>query len=201
MSTEHALAAARAAIDAVHARDPEQRDGRPAELAYADAMEAWVLRLRPDADPVLRLAARAQHLARWELPRAAYPMDRAGYLRWRSEQYHRQAALAGALCRAAGVAEADAQRLERLVAKRDLKQPDGQLIEDAACLVFLEREALDFARAHPEYDRAKLCEILAKTLRKMSAAARAAALALPLPAPLAELLQAAHARLQPASPA
>lgn len=196
MSSPAAVEAARAAIDAVHARDPEQTDGRPAELAYADAMEAWVQRLRPDADPVLRLAARAQHLERWAVPRAAYPEGRAGYLRWRSDHYRRQAELAARLCRESGMDEADAERVARLVAKRDLRHPDGQLIEDAACLVFLEREALPFARAHPEYDAAKLIAILAKTLRKMSPEARRAALALALPEPLPALLQQAAAALQ-----
>lgn len=184
-------AAARALIDQVHAADPQRRDGRPAELAYADAVEAWLLRLRPDADDVLRLAARAQHLERWSLPRDAYPRDRAGYHRWRTEQYRRQGSLAARLCRQAGLEEAAAQRIEALVAKRDLRSPDGQAVEDAACLAFLDGEIGGFVAGHPDYTEERLLTILRKTLAKMSPAARAAALALPLPEAVAALLRRA----------
>lgn len=191
-----AVPMARAAIDAVHCRDPEVHDGIPDELAYADAVEAWLLRLHPAADPVLRLAARAQHLERWSLPRTSYPADRAGYLRWRTEQYRRQGALAARLCREAGIAEADAQRIEALVAKSRLREADGQAIEDAACLVFLDRELAGFAAGHPEYDAARYVAILAKTLRKMSPAARDVASGLPLPEAFAALLRSAAATLR-----
>jgi len=188
------FAAARAAIDAVHAEDPERRDGCPAESAYADAVESWLLRLRPEADPVLRLAARAQHLQRWSLPRSDYPMDRVGYHRWRTEQYRRQGALARRLCVEAGLAEPDAVRVEALVAKKLLTQPDGQALEDAACLVFLEREISGFAAGHADYPPEKYVDILRKTMRKMSPSARSAALALPLPEPFATLVRAAAAQ-------
>lgn len=186
-----AIARTRAAIDAAHAEDPEGR-----ELGYADAVEAWLLRLVPDADPVLRLAARAQHLKRWELPRSAYPMDRVGYHRWRTEQYRRQGALAQRLATAAGLSPEDAVRLDDLVAKRRLAQPDGQAIEDAACLVFLEREMQDFAAGHPDYTPERYLDILRRTMHKMSVPAREAALALPLPEPFAGLVRGAAATLR-----
>lgn len=182
---------ARAAIDAVHMRDPDVRDGRPNELAYADAVEGWLLRLLPEADAGLRLAARAQHLERWALPRSSYPMDRAGYHRWRTEQYRRHGDMAHRLCRDAGMAEEDAQRIDDLVAKRRLRESDGQALEDAACLVFLEREMAGFAADHSDYAPERYIEILRKTMRKMSHAARAQALALSLPEPFAGLIRAA----------
>ncbi len=193
--------AARCAIDVVHAQDPEQREGRSAELVYADAVEAWVLRLSPVASSVLRLAARAQHLRRWALPRSDYPMDRAGYHRWRIEQYQRQGALANELCRAAGMSDADAQRVDDLVAKRRLRESDGQLVEDAACLVFLTSEIADFAAGHADYTAERYIDILRKTMRKMSPAGREAALALSLPEPFAGLVLAAAATLRNESPA
>jgi hypothetical protein len=186
-----ALQTARTAIDAAHAADPEQVDGRPAELAYADAVEAWLVRLQPDADAILRLAARAQHLQRWTLPRSDYPMDRVGYHRWRTEQYRRQGALARRLCQDAGVPEADAQRVEALVAKKRLAEPDGQALEDAACLVFLTRELAGFAAEHTEYTPEKYIDILRKTMRKMSPSGLRFALALELPEPFAGLVRAA----------
>src|SRR3546814_2893114 len=42
-------------------------------------------RLYPDASEALQLAVRAQHIRRWTVPRASYPMDRPGYLRWRND--------------------------------------------------------------------------------------------------------------------
>ena len=43
------------ALDAAHAADPARAaDGRPAELVYADRVEAWVVRLVPGASPLLR---------------------------------------------------------------------------------------------------------------------------------------------------
>lgn len=184
---------ARDAIDTAHAADPEQTDGRPAEWIYADAVEGWLLRLVPDADPVLRLAARAQHLQRWSLPRSTYPMGRVGYHQWRTEQYRRQGALARRLCCESGVPEADAQRVEALVAKKRLAQPDGQALEDAACLVFLSHELASFAAGHADYTPEKYIDILRKTMRKMSPSGLQAALDLDLPEPFAGLVRAAAA--------
>jgi hypothetical protein len=190
------IAAARRSIDAAHARDPEQRDGVPAELAYADAVESWLIRLVPEADAILRLAARAQHLERWTLPRDAYPIDRVGYHQWRTEQYRRQGALARRLCDSAGLPAADGIRIEALVAKTRLKEPDGQAIEDAACLVFLEREIAGFAADHGDYTAERYVEILRKTMRKMSLPAREAALSLALPEPFAGLVRTAATTLR-----
>jgi tRNAThr (cytosine32-N3)-methyltransferase len=188
-----AVQTARVAIDAAHAADPERTDGRPSELVYADAVESWLVRLVPEADAMLRLAARAQHLQRWTLPRSDYPMDRVGYHRWRTEQYRRQGALARRLCTEAGVAESDAQRVEALVAKKRLGEPDGQALEDAACLVFLSSELAGFAAEHPDYTPEKYIDILRKTMRKMSPSGLRAALALELPEPFAGLVRAAAA--------
>ncbi len=192
---------ARAAIDAVHAEDPETRAGRPAELVYADAVEAWVVRLVPAASATLRLAARAQHLRRWALPRSDYPMDRVGYHCWRTEQYRRQGALARQLCVTAGLAEDEAQRIDDLVAKRRLREPDGQAVEDAACLVFLSSEIAGFAAGHADYTPERYIDILRKTMRKMSAAGREAALGLSLPEPFAGLVLAAATSLRNEPPA
>src|ERR1044071_8727616 len=98
-----AYAQARTLIDAAHAADPKQTaDGRPAELVYADRMEAWVQRAAEDPTPLLRLAARCQHLERWSVPRATFPLDRAGYLQWRKSLYVKQAERARDLLREAG---------------------------------------------------------------------------------------------------
>ena len=56
---------------------------RPKELAHAELMSEWVEKLRPDASEALRIAARAHHVRRWEIPRDSHPAGRRGYLEWR----------------------------------------------------------------------------------------------------------------------
>src|ERR1019366_5484503 len=112
---------ARELIDAAHAGDPRADDGRPAELVYADRMEAWAARLVPDAPPLLRLAARCQHLERWSVPRAIFPEGKAGYLNWRKSLYGKQAARAKELLLAAGVSPAEADEAATWVSKTGLK--------------------------------------------------------------------------------
>ena len=184
---------ARRAIDEAHAADPNRTpDGRPAELAYADRVEAWVARLDPAASPLLRLAARCQHLERWQVPRTTFPDGRAGYLAWRRSLYVRQAERARGLLLAAGIGADQAADAAKWIAKEGLSaNPGTQALEDAACLVFLESEIGAFAAAHSTYPREKFIAILRKTWRKMSPAARDAALGLDLPPAVAELVRAA----------
>lgn len=184
---------ARELIDAAHAADPARAaDGRGAELVYAERMEAWVARLVPEAPPLLRLAARCQHLERWTLPRAAFPEGRAGYLGWRRSLYTRQAERARDLLLAAGVPATAAAEVATWVSKTGLQTNAGtQALEDAACLVFLENEIGAFAAQHADYPRAKFIDILRKTWRKMSPAAQSAARSLALPPAIAELVREA----------
>ena len=194
MSNE-AYERARSAIDAAHAADPKRAaDGRAAELVYGERVEAWVVRLVPDAAPHLRLAARCQHLERWLTPRASYPLDKPGYHAWRRGLYVKQAERARELLLAAGVEAGEAAEAATWVSKTGLKTNAGtQVLEDAACLVFLENEIADFAATHADYTEEKFVDILRKTWRKMSPAAQAAAQALELPAPIAALVRTALA--------
>jgi hypothetical protein len=188
-----AWATARGLVDAAHAVDPSRAaDGRPAELAYADRMEAWVTRVEPGAGPLLRLAARCQHLERWSVPRNTFPMDRPGYLAWRRSLYAKQSARARELLLAAGIPAEEAEEAAGWVAKKGLKtNPGTQALEDAAVLVFLDGEIQAFAAQHAEYPREKFVEILRKTWRKMSPRAQELALDLDLPAPMASLVREA----------
>jgi hypothetical protein len=155
-------------IDAVHAEDPGK-----GELPYALRMTAWVEKLEPNASEALRLAVRCQHLRRWALPRSAYPEGRAGYLRWRKDESLAHAALAGELLQGAGYDAATIARVQSLVKKERIKQdPEAQLLEDAAGLVFLEFGLAEFASRHEE---AKVIDILQKTWTKMSARGQQAA--------------------------
>jgi tRNAThr (cytosine32-N3)-methyltransferase len=186
---------ARELIDAAHAADPHRvPEGRAAEQVYADRMEQWVARLVPGAAPLLRLAARCQHLERWSVPRASFPMDRPGYLRWRKSLYTKQAERARELLQQAGVSATEAAEVAGWVSKTGLKTNVGtQALEDAACLVFLENEITAFAAQHAEYPREKFVEIIRKTWRKMSPPAQTMARGLALPPGIAELVAEAIA--------
>jgi hypothetical protein len=110
-------------FDEENARDPllEQVAGvaHPRELIYAQRLTETVLRLSPDAPEALRLAARCQHLCRWMVPRASYPMTRAGYLKWRAglKQFH--AKKAGQILREVGYADDMIARVQSLNLKQD----------------------------------------------------------------------------------
>lgn len=187
------LARALAAIDAVHAEDPRrvpwEGGSAASEWVYAERMTAWLERLAPAASEELRLAVRAQHLRRWELPRSDYPPGRTGYLRWRRECARRHAAAATEILAASGYGAARIERVRTLLEKRDrARDPEVQALEDAACLVFLEHE-LEAMAARTE--RAKLIEILRKTWRKMSPAGQRIARELRLSPPASSLLAAA----------
>lgn len=170
------------ALDALHAEDPETVvvDGEavPAELAYARRMTAALARLTESPSEALSIAVRAQHLCRWRMPRSAYPEGKAGYLKWRTEQARQHAALAASVLRDVGYDDALIARVEALIRKRELtRDAEAQMLEDAACLVFLAHHIDDFAEGR---DDAQLVDIMQKTWRKMGDAGRARALELPL---------------------
>jgi len=162
-----------AAFDAANAADPnhETVDGQahPKELLYARRMTAMQQRYAPEASEAVQLAVRAQHIQRWQSPRNGFPMDRAGYLQWRTGLYRFHAETAGNLMKQAGYDDDMVARVQAIIAKKGLKSnPETQLLEDIADLVFLEHYLEAFAAQHPEYDEAKWLGILQKTWHKMS---------------------------------
>ena len=184
-----------ARLDAANAEDPniEIVDGvaYPKELLYAQRMTAWLDRLAPDASEALRLAARAQHIRRWAIPRRDYPMTRTGYLKWRTTLYHFHADTAGDVLREVGYDDATIAAVQSLLRKERLKRnPDMQCLEDVICLVFLESYFADFA---PQYNEEKVLDILRKTWKKMSARGHKAARDLALPRTAHALLEKALA--------
>ena len=78
---------------------------------------------------------------------------------------------------------------------QEIPNPDGQLLEDVAGLVFIEYYMFDFASKHPEYDEAKWIDIIRKTWKKLSGRAQQFALSggIKLPEPLVPLVQKALA--------
>lgn len=157
-------------IDAAHAQDPNRivinGENQPYELHYSQKMSNYLEKRYPNAPPTLRLAIRAQHLRRWEIPRASYPPTKPGYLAWRTYLKKRQAELAHQLCRDGGVADEDADRVAALIRKENLKRDEEtQVLEDVACLVFLDDQLEEFGKGH---DEEKIVAILRKTWGKMS---------------------------------
>jgi Domain of unknown function (DUF4202) len=167
-------------FDEENARDPNQETAngtaQPRELLYARRMSDWVLRLCPNASEALRLAARCQHICRWEIPRNSYPMTRAGYLQWRTTLKKFHAQKAGDILRELGYADDVIHRVQDLNLKKNFpKDPEARVLEDALCLVFLEHQ---FAGLAAKTAEDKTVNALQKSWQKMTPAARAEALKL-----------------------
>ena len=172
-------------LDATHSQDPNLTDADspspsvPYELHYARKMTAYLDLHTPTASPTLRLAVRAQHLRRWEIPRSSYPDGKVGYFAWRTFLKKRQAEQANEICLASSFPEVDAERVASLVNKEELKKGEGkgdpevQVLEDVACLVFLDDQFEEFEKGH---DEEKIIGILRKTWAKMSERGRELAL-------------------------
>lgn len=193
MSTSTQLLNTLAAFDKANQEDPnsEQIDGvyLAKEYLYGLRMSERLEQFCPDASEALQLAARAQHIRRWDIPRSDYPMDRAGYRQWRSRLgvYHGE--VAGEIMAAYGYGQDDIARVQMLLSKRNLKRdPEVQTLEDVACLVFLQHYLEEFARKH---EQSKLISILRKSWQKMSPEGQQAALALPLSDSMNSLLEQA----------
>jgi hypothetical protein len=181
MTNKHYQAAI-AAFDQANSQDPNKEiaDGReyPKELLYAQRMSDMQERYVPDASEAVKLAVRAQHIQRWKIPRSKFPMDKEGYLQWRTGLYKFHAETAGRIMQDAGYDEVMIDRVKKIVSKKGLKvNPETQLMEDVVDLVFIEHYLVGFVAQHPEYDEAKWIPIIRKTWQKMSAHAHEFALA------------------------
>lgn len=187
MPTNHRLTAVIAAIDAANAADPRQR-----ELVYSQRMSDGLARLYPEASEALRIAARAQHICRWQIARTAYPLGRAGYNAWRAACRDHHAVLIADLLGRHGYAEGEIAQVVKIVRKEELKRdPESQALENVVGFVFVQHYLDAFVAVHPDYDEEKLAGILRKTLRKMDPVGHAAVLALPLPEPTRRLIAVA----------
>ncbi|MBK1790703.1 DUF4202 domain-containing protein [Persicirhabdus sediminis] len=171
---------AMAAFDAANGEDPNliEVDGemRARELVHAERVSGWVNKLMPNASEGLQLAARCQHICRWQVPRSSQPMNRAGYLKWREGLKSFHAEKSAEILRDLGYADEVIERVKSLNQKKNIKgDEECQVLEDALCLVFLE---FQFANLIADTEHGKMIKIVQKTWAKMGERGQQAALTL-----------------------
>lgn len=148
----------------------------PKELLYSQRMTQKLLEFKPEASEELQIAARAQHICRWKIPREDYPMNRSGYLKWRETLKKMHANITADILKEAGYDSDFIDRVSFLISKKLIKKDaESQTLEDVVCLVFLESYFEEFAMKH---DDKKVIDILRKTWHKMSDDGHKAALKL-----------------------
>lgn len=170
-------------IDELNSKDPHlESNGNimvPKELLYGQRMSVMLLEFDQNASETLKIAARAQHIQRWKSPRENYPMDRKGYLLWRTELKKFHGELAASIMKKHGYLSEEIQKADDLINKRRLKSDsETQTLEDVVCLVFLRFYFDDFIKKHLE-EEPKIIDIIQKTWKKMSDKGHEAALQLP----------------------
>lgn len=182
-----------AEFDTYNAKDPNFEHSKhgslPKELIYARRMTEKLKLFDPGAPEYLHLAARCQHIGRWEIPRQSYPMDRKGYLQWRNTLKVHHCDIASKILADCGYESELVDKVKFLLLKKGLRNDaDTQVLEDVICLVFIEHYLEDFASKHEDE---KVIEILQKTMKKMSQKAITEVAEIPLSPKLTSLIQQA----------
>lgn len=159
-----------AQFDAYNSNDPHHEEfnsiSYPKELLYAQRMSERLDQFAPESPEYLRLAARCQHIGRWEIPRDSYPMDRKGYLQWRNTLKFHHAKIAEQILTSCQYEAEIIDKVKFLVLKKELnRNADTQVLEDIICLVFVQYYLDEFAAKHEDE---KIIDILRKTMKKMS---------------------------------
>ncbi len=157
-------------IDAENEADPNtemyQDVTYPKELLYSDRMYERLMSFHDNPSEAVQIAAKAQHICRWKMPRESYSMDRIGYLKWREDLKKFHAQTTANILTKASYDKVFVERVSFLIEKKSLKKDEEtQLLEDVICLVFLEFYLEPFAEKH---DSEKLKYIILKTWNKMS---------------------------------
>lgn len=170
-----------ALIDKKNAEDPNRYQVAgfeyPKELLYSQRMTRKLLQFNSNASKALQLAARAQHIGRWEIARNEFPMDRVGYLKWRETLKKMHANTTGEILEQVGFDDEFIKRVKKIILKKLIKKnEESQALEDVICLVFLDYYFDEFAAKHSDE---KVIDILQKTWVKMSDKGRKLALKLP----------------------
>jgi hypothetical protein len=171
----------------------------PKELIYGQRMTSCLAQHWPQANELLQIAVRAQHIKRWHLKRNEFEQGKTGYYQWRIALGKFHAQLTAKTMLEFGYNEVQSQEVASIICKENLKDKtssqlnsDSQTLEDVACLVFLEHYFDEFASKYIEQDNeAKIIRIVQLTWKKMSENAHKIALKLSLPNHLAILVEKA----------
>ena len=193
MASSEQFEKAFAQFDSYNSNDPnkEAHNGKtyPKELLYAIRMSERLDLFKPGSPDYLKLAARCQHIGRWEIPRSSYPMDKKGYLQWRNTLKFHHAKIAGDILTNCGYETETIEKIKFLLLKKELnKNADTQVLEDVICLVFIEYYLDEFASKHEDD---KVVDILRKTMKKMSSKAITEARKISVPSRIQGLFQQA----------
>lgn len=188
-----------AAIDEINRQDPNSTTvngvAQPKELLYGQQMTDCLATYWPQANDLLQIAVRAQHIKRWQLKRTEFPEGKAGYYQWRIAQGKFHAELTASIMLEQNYTQSESDECACIIRKENLRtNTDSQTLEDVACLVFLMHYFDDFAAKYIEKDNeAKIVRIVQLTWKKMSEQAHEIALSLTLPPHLAALVTKALA--------
>ena len=188
-----------AAIDEINRQDPNtllsNGSSQAKELVYGQQMTECLQQYWPEANELLQIAVRAQHIKRWQLKRTEFSEGKAGYYQWRIAQGKFHAELTASIMLKQGYTTAQAEQCAAIIRKENLKtNSDSQTLEDVACLVFLMHYFDEFSAKYTEQDNeAKIVRIVQLTWGKMSEQAHDIALALTLPDHLAVIINEALA--------
>jgi hypothetical protein len=186
-------------IDAANADDPRTVAvgdmARPYEIVYAERMSRRLEAMYPEVSELLRIAARGQHVRRFDIPRSQFPEGRDGYNEWRRTCREHHAKLLREIMSRHGYDSRDIEHVAKLVKKEQIKKDkESQALENVVDVVFLDHYFDEFYGKYSHYDDAKIIDIIGKTLRKMSPKGHQAALALDLPERTRKLVLAAVER-------
>ncbi len=169
-------------IDEINSEDPNQirvGDKQVAkELIYGQRMTEMLNFYNEESSEELQIAARGQHIKRWVISRDEFPMDRKGYLKWRTQLKLKHAEILSEIMQGEGYGADEIERVATLVTKKKLKTDDeSKELEDVVCLVFLKYYFGEFI---PKHNEEKVIDIVRKTWGKMTAKGHELALQLPL---------------------
>jgi len=188
------------AIDAVNREDTNLSRAHgtppvPKELVYGQRMTACLLDHWPDADELLQIAVRGQHIKRWHLKRSEFEPGKTGYYQWRIALGKFHGELCASIMIEQGYNSVQAELVSSVVRKDNFRQNAmGQTLEDVACLVFLEHYFDEFSGKYIAVNNeAKIIRIVQRTWGKMSERGHELALQLELPQHLALLIKKALA--------
>lgn len=187
------------AIDEINRQDPNtilsNGINQAKELVYGQQMTACLKQYWPEANELVQIAVRAQHIKRWQLKRSEFSDGKAGYYQWRIAQGKFHGELTASIMIEQGYSQEQAEQCAAIIRKDNLKtNTDSQNLEDVACLVFLMHYFDEFAAKYTEQDNeAKIVRIVQLTWNKMSEQAHDIALSLTLPDHLAAIVAKALA--------